>query len=431
MLGRLRGDFVCVIWDREARRGLIARDQLGGRSLYLRREGRGVLFASEVRELLGMLPRTPGPDRTVLLHWLSLIHHVGPETPYEGIEALLPGQLARLGPEGVELERYWTPRYREPRQRTREEAVAELRGDFVRALDRTMTEASEVGVLMSGGLDSTSIAMFADRRPVGVTGYAAVFPGMPSVDESGYIDQVVEASGLPVQRMAIHGGSMLRSALRFSRDWRLPLASQNLEFWLPLLGRGVEGGADVMLDGEGGDLLFAARSELLGDRLRQGRLLSAVGLVRSLPGSATASPRALAAVLLARGGRAALPPGLHDAMRRRGAAERHTVPWLSPADGRHVVETDREWDWKRLDGPRWWARLADALTDGLHSVGIRDHQRRQGADGRGRDAQPLPRRRPRRDDARHAPRARLRSAVAAAAARHRRRRAHRLHPAAP
>ena len=377
LLGRLRGDFVCLLWNRDERRGVIARDQLGGRSLHFRRQGRGVLFASEVRELLAMLPATPGPDRTVLLHWLSMRHHIGPETPYEGVEALLPGQLLRLGPDGVALERYWTPAYREPRRYTREEAAAVIRRDVDRALDRTTAGCDAVGVMMSGGLDSTSIAVLADQRPLDVRGYSAVFPDMPFVDESGYIDRIADGTGLPVSRMEVHGGSMLRSALRFSRDWGLPLASQNLEFWLPLLGRAAGDGVDVMLDGEGGDMLFAARPELIGDRLRHGRLLSAAQLVRALPGGADQSRRALASVLLARGGRAALPAGLHDAIRLRGAASRHTVPWLSPADGRHVVETDGDWDWKRLDGPRWWARLADACSNGLHSVGIRDHQRRQ------------------------------------------------------
>ena len=104
VLGRLRGDFVCVIWDHDARRGLIARDQLGGRSLYFRREGRGLAVRLRgARPAAGCSRALPPPDRTALLQWLSLIHHVGPETLYEGVEALLPGQLARFGPGGVEL----------------------------------------------------------------------------------------------------------------------------------------------------------------------------------------------------------------------------------------------------------------------------------------------------------------------------------------
>jgi asparagine synthase (glutamine-hydrolysing) len=228
---------------------------------------------------------------------------------------------------------------------------------------------------MSGGLDSAGVAAIAARAG-GATAYSAVFPETPTVDESDFISAISEAVGIAVVREPVPVQSMLDGAVAFPAEWRLPLRPQNMYAWQPLLRRAADDGATAVLDGEGGDLLFMARRELIADSLRALRPARAVRLARALPGN---RPRGGTRLVLREWGlRMALPAAWHEstyAQRRNLAA---LPPWLQGRDPQ-ALAVDASWEWKRFDGPRWWARLADALCGGLQAVGIRDHLRRRAA----------------------------------------------------
>ena len=76
-----------------------------------------------------------------------------------------------------------------------------------------------------------------------------------------------------------------------------------------------------------------------------------------------------------------LAPGVHEGMRRRRHADRYAPAWLRPAHARQYRDTHDPWRWKRLDGPRWWASLADTLTRGRETADIADYLRRRGRMG--------------------------------------------------
>ena len=111
---RMRGDFALLIWDREREEGLIARDQLGARSLYLYESDGAVLFASEIRDLLALLPSRPAPDPAGVAHWVAGAGRPGTQTMYSKVRRLGPGAMLRLSRHGVSELRYWIPRYEEP-----------------------------------------------------------------------------------------------------------------------------------------------------------------------------------------------------------------------------------------------------------------------------------------------------------------------------
>ncbi len=91
---RMRGDFALLIWDAEREQGLLARDQLGVRSIFLHGSGAAVCFAGEMRDLLRLLPRTPAPDPMSVAHWLSMSSRPGSATLYEGVRRLVPARCS-------------------------------------------------------------------------------------------------------------------------------------------------------------------------------------------------------------------------------------------------------------------------------------------------------------------------------------------------
>lgn len=383
MLSRLRGEFALLIWDPSVGRGLVARDQLGGGAIYLRDTGRRLVVASEVRGLLGLLRTRPAPDRVSLVDWIAGGPGGRGRCLYDGVDALGAGDALVLEHHRWTPVRYWAPRYTEPAVRGAE-LVDALRCRSTTAVERCSEPGESTAVLLSGGLDSTTVAGIAARRVEPARrvarAYSAVFPAYPSMDEAPLIDAVIAHLALPSVRMAGREGSMLAGALAHPGVWELPLRAANLYFWLPLLRRAAADGMAATLDGEGGDLLFGAVRELMADRLRQGRPVAAVGLARRLPGAGNRPPWPIVLRLVAEHGvRAALGPGAERAARRLDGSGPAPPAWLRAADARMLREHREAATWKRLDGPRWWARLVDGLTDGLDGVGVRESIRHRAA----------------------------------------------------
>lgn len=377
---RLRGDFVLLVWDGEQGEGLIARDQLGVRSLYLGEPAGALCFASEIHHLLELLPTRPAPDPASVAHWISLGNRPGAATLYAGVRRLNPGSLLALDRHGEREERYWVPRFAEPLALPMDQLAERTRAALERAVRRRIDPDGETGVLMSGGLDSASVAaLAAAQAPRRVSAHAGVFPEHPAVDESDLIDELRDALALPGITMEVRAGGLLASALESQQAWQVPLLGWG-DFWvLPLLRAAAAAGVTVTLGGDGGDELFGARAYVLADRLRGGHPRQALALALELPGAGERPPRREVARVLGELGLAgAIRYGPHEAF-RRSLGRAHAPRWLLAGTRRDLLDSQDPLEWKRLDGPRWWAHAAHGLTRGVEETGIFEHQRRRAA----------------------------------------------------
>jgi asparagine synthase (glutamine-hydrolysing) len=376
----MRGDFVVLVWDPARGEGILARDQLGARSMYLHDVSGELRFACEIRHLLALLPRRPAPDPVSVAHWLTMSNRPGSATLYSGIRRLNPGAALLLDRNGAREERYWAPRFQEPLAGTASQLAQRLRAGLDLAVERRLDPDAPTGVLMSGGLDSASVAaVAASQAPGRIRAYSAVFPDHPGVDESALIQELRVALDLPGINAAVRPGGLLASALEAIAAWELPIRSWG-DFWgLPLLRAAAAAGTRVMLGGDGGDELFGPRSYVLADRLRAGHPLQAARLVRRLPGAAYGpGRRELLRMVGSMAVIGALPYGLHEPL-RRSTAGRGSPAWLRRAAVRDLRASEDPLAWKRLDGPRWWAELAHGLTRGIEENGTFEHQRRRAA----------------------------------------------------
>jgi asparagine synthase (glutamine-hydrolysing) len=377
----MRGDFALVIWDEQRGEGLLARDQLGVRSLFLH-EASGVLrFACEVRHLLALLARRPPPDPIGVAHWITMSNRPGSATLYAGIRRLDPGVVLMLDRDGAREVPYWAPRFVEPTGASEPQLAQQVRAGLDRAVARRISPEGLTGVLMSGGLDSSSIAaVAATQAPGRVTAQAAVFPDHPAVDESELIDRLRGTLDLQGITAEVRAGGLLASALEAIEEWDLPLRSWG-DFWaLPLLRAAAAGGVRVTLGGDGGDELFGARSHLSADLLRGRHPLQALALVRELPGAGDhPARREVARIFAVNALEGALPYRVHRALTRLPFARSGRPAWLRPELARELRDSDDPFAWKRLDGPRWWAEVAHGLTRGVEETGVFEHQRRRAA----------------------------------------------------
>jgi asparagine synthase (glutamine-hydrolysing) len=373
-LARLRGQFALLVWDSRTRRGLLARDQLGERSLFVHDDGARLIFATEVRQLLRALRRNPGPDDLALARWLAGRPTEDGRTLYEGIRSVPPGCRLELAPGERRTQPYWRPSYRPPERIAFDDAAGAVSAALERAVERRLRPTEAAGVMLSGGLDSTSLAAVAAGLTggAGLRAYSAVFPDRSEVDESELIDLTARHLEIEGTWTVARPGDALAGALGYLDEWRLPPPPPAHFIWQPLVERAAAEGTTRLIDGEGGDELFGVAPYLLADRLRRGRVAGALRLSACFPGTGDrARPRVVAHLLRTYGVRGALPRWL----------DRSTLPapdWLAPASARLLAQDDPI-AWKLSAGPRWWAQLSHMVATGPEAVGACDYFRRRAA----------------------------------------------------
>lgn len=379
MLERLRGRFAVALWDRASTSGVLAVDRLAARALFFCEEDGRLLFASELRPLLGLLSRRPAPDRAAVAHWIAQGVLERGQTLYDGIRRLEGGHFLALGRDGWTKGCYWRPRYTAPERLPSTAAAAEVRRAVTGAVASRLP-GERTGVLLSGGIDSASVAAVAAGQSAtgGLHAYSALFPEHPSADEGPLIEDLTKEFGLVGANVLFCGGSMLAPSLEFLRESEAPSSSPNLHFQLPLLRQAADDGVGILLDGQGGDELFGCAPYLLADRLRRGKLFASVSLARALPGAGRHPPGRLVSRLLREYAlKGVLPHGVHGLAPRIRGAERYAPPWLRAESARLHVERSGRWAWKQLGGPRWWAHLAYTLTIERERMGVYDFLRRK------------------------------------------------------
>jgi asparagine synthase (glutamine-hydrolysing) len=163
---RLNGMFSFAIWDSTQRKLLLARDRLGIKPLFYAFQPHGhLIFASEIKAIL-QAPVSREPDYQALYDYLSLMYVPTPATAFAAIRKLPPGHLLTCSPEGMKIEQYWdiplpADGEEDAGHRNYEEEIMDL---LETAIRRHMIADVQVGALLSGGLDSTTVAAVMARK---------------------------------------------------------------------------------------------------------------------------------------------------------------------------------------------------------------------------------------------------------------------------
>ena len=380
VLERLRGAFVLAIWDGETRTGVVATDLMGQCAVFWREGPEGLVFATELRDLLGVLPSRPAPDEVSVVHMLTRPGPPRGRTPYEGVLRLEAGSCLRFDEAGWRAVRHWRPRYEGSLRGSRDELAEALRGEVIAAVERSLDGADRVAVLLSGGIDSSISAAVASKLRTDVRGYSAVFPEHPDVDETDYLDSVVEHTGISTRRFAVEPKGSFAASLDYLRAWETPVPGAGYLLERPLAAEAARDGMQIVLDGQGGDEVFGTTPYVAASDLARGRILKSIRTTQSTPWT---SDIASASGRFALWRSAALnpwvPERLFTAVRRLRGRTPPPPAWLSPTARQAYVETIDDDAWKRAAaGPIWWRYMSDLLID--HASGVRcDYLRHRSA----------------------------------------------------
>ena len=261
---RLIGMFAFVIHERETGRVVMARDRFGIKPLYLAESPGRLRFASSLPALLAAGDVDTAIDRVALHRYMSF-HAVvpAPETILKGVRKLPPATVRVIEADGTSRERrYWTLSFdrsaddiRLPAAEWEERILASLRT----AVERRMVADVPVGVLLSGGVDSSLIvALLAEAGQTGLETFSIGFESANGEkgDEFVYSDLVAERFGTRHHQIFVPSVDLVAELPGAVAAMSEPMVSYDcIGFYL--LSREVAKHIKVVQSGQGADEIFA------------------------------------------------------------------------------------------------------------------------------------------------------------------------------
>lgn len=267
MVERLNGMFAFALWDARRRRLFIARDPFGEKPLYWGVFGGKLLFASEPKVLLAHPDVTTRVNLEALRQYLAYDYVPAPLSIYEGIQKLPAAHALTLEEGKVETWRYWQPSYRkiEPAP-TEDEAAARVRELLADSVRMRLVSDVPLGVLLSGGVDSSAIAALAVRASASTVKTFSISFAEKSFDESAYARGVADFLGTDhhEERLSANVAADLIGEIGAWMDE--PLSDPSVVSTY-LLSRFTRQHVTVALGGDGGDEIFAGYQMYQGHRI--------------------------------------------------------------------------------------------------------------------------------------------------------------------
>lgn len=253
MLDRLNGMFAFAIWDARERNLFIARDRMGIKPLYYAEQNGDLYFASEAKALFaaGIEPVFDEDTWEELLYFRYI---AGERTPYRGVRRLLPGHYMNWRDGVARTDCWWklSERALTRKDDLPSDSVGWFRETFDSSVNLRRISDVPVGVLLSGGLDSSNVAAsLAMQSETRVSSYTVRFDE-PKYDEGPLARQVAERWGLDHHELKLNPGDLLSMLYDASRLNDEPLVHGN-DLYLLAISKYAKSNVTVILSGEGAD----------------------------------------------------------------------------------------------------------------------------------------------------------------------------------
>lgn len=254
-LSRLNGMFAIVLADLNRSRLFLCRDRVGEKPLYYYEDNSIFMVASEYKAFYANPDFTPVLNRESCNEFVLFNGLAGRDTLLEGVQIVEPGHYLEVSPEGNCIGDYQY--YTLPTQKTplSPEAVANTLPDRLADSVRSrMVSDVEVGVELSGGIDSTLVTVYASREKPDIKAFSIVFEDK-ALSEEPYVDQVVQKTGCRCEKVCLDSSEFLEDLTQTTYSYEAPLHHQG-SIQLYKLCKAVRPQMKVLLTGESADELL-------------------------------------------------------------------------------------------------------------------------------------------------------------------------------
>ncbi|MEY3219323.1 MAG: hypothetical protein RIT27_680 [Pseudomonadota bacterium] len=254
---KLRGMFAFVVWDSKKQQLFAARDRLGIKPFYFYDDGETFVFASELKALREGLPKKLDLNLFSLERFLTYRYVPGPETMWKGVSKLQPGHRLIKTKNKQLIESYWKPSFEDYNTTiSTEQYLEQLERILFETVKLHLDADVPLGVLLSGGLDSSTILAFAKAQSNSIkAAFSIGFKQGGEFDETHYAKQVAEHFGIEHVILKIDEQDFLNGLQDFIWFQDEPLADPT-GLPLYLICQEAKKSVTVLLSGEGADEIF-------------------------------------------------------------------------------------------------------------------------------------------------------------------------------
>ena len=161
---QLEGMFGICIYDPNIQKIYLIRDRLGIKPLYYYKDDQNFIFSSEIKAIMSILEASPDVDKQSLWHYLTLRYVPAPKTIWQSITKLEPGTYLEydLSESKYTLHKYWDFSFKSAKKDRGRHYEKEFENLFLEAVEKRLLASDvPVGILLSGGLDSSCVAAAA------------------------------------------------------------------------------------------------------------------------------------------------------------------------------------------------------------------------------------------------------------------------------
>ena len=263
MLEHINGMFAFALWDKRKQKLLIARDKFGEKPLYYGVFDNKLVFASEPKVLLVNPAVKAEINLDALRSYLSFDYVPAPHSIYKGISKLPAAHFLTVEKGEIKTRRYWNLSWQKGRKAnasgnapTLESSAAELRELLADAVRMRLVSDVPLGILLSGGVDSSTVAAFAAQFSTEKVKTFSIGFEEDSFDESKFARQVADHLNTEhyEEKLSVEKAADLITEIGTWLDE--PMSDGSLIPTL-LLSRFVKKHVTVALGGDGGDEIFA------------------------------------------------------------------------------------------------------------------------------------------------------------------------------
>ena len=265
-LSKLNGMFAFAIFDYERNEMVLARDRMGKKPLYIAQASSTLLFASELKAILKHPEFKSELNVNALNHYLTLDYVPTPISIFDGVEKLEGGHYLRIDYKGNIIRgTFWEPNFI-PLEISFDESKEELDRLLAKATALRLVADVPVGIFLSGGLDSSAVAYYAQKQAVSPIQTFSIGFNEKSYDERAYAQQVAHQLGTVHHERILTAQESIDLIPTVFSSLDEPFADPSI---LPtyLLSQFTRSKVTVALGGDGSDELLAGYPTFISEKL--------------------------------------------------------------------------------------------------------------------------------------------------------------------
>lgn len=254
IISKLIGIFAVAIYDSGMNKLVIARDCAGVKPLYYLSANNNFAFASELKALRKCSRFQLEFDPNCIWNYLAYRYIPGTNTPYKNASKLAPGNFLVWESGRISTHQYWKPFYNGSQSNEKKE-ITDLSNTLKLCVEEQLMSDVPVGVLLSGGIDSSAVAAIASQR-TNIQAFCCGFEE-PAFDERKFARLSARTIGIPLHETVMTWQGLCNMLPNYIDWFDEPFFNYSAVAIYELSRLARKYGIKVLLAGEGADEMFA------------------------------------------------------------------------------------------------------------------------------------------------------------------------------